>query len=194
MTPVLPAALLLWTLLASAFDLRTRQVPPWVLYPPPALGLLAFAVQAGPLPALLVLAAWLATELDGRRGAALTVVAVGLLLLLPAGRVIGAYWLVAYILWRLDLAGGADAVTGLGIVLWLPRWGTLAALGAGLTLWAWGCLLGALIRRRLARTVTPFAWLGLRAPGLPGYLLGLALLAASGLGWFGLLLDWVGTH
>ncbi|TAK14598.1 MAG: hypothetical protein EPO32_01550 [Anaerolineae bacterium] len=41
MTPVLLAALTLWTLLGTVFDLRTRRVPPLVLYPPAALGLLA---------------------------------------------------------------------------------------------------------------------------------------------------------
>jgi hypothetical protein len=131
------AFILVWFGLETLWDhLRSVVLPLWMVRPPVVLGILAQAVF-GKWSIAAAMAAALFLHLSER----LPIRGLGTILLLAASLlartwVLAAGFVLYWLLWELNIAGGADALAAYAALMIVSRWEMFWGLLAGIFLWA----------------------------------------------------------
>jgi hypothetical protein len=131
------AFILIWFGLETLWDqLRSVVLPLWLVLPPVILGILVQALF-GKWYIAAAMAAALILHLSER----LPIRGLGTVLLLAASLlarnwVLAAGFILYWLLWELNIAGGADALAAYAALMVIPRWEMFWSLLAGIFLWA----------------------------------------------------------
>jgi len=129
--------LLVWLGLETLWDLKKSVIIPLWLVLPPVLAGLAYQAVFGKWYIAAAMGAALLLHLSGKfliRGAG-----TGLLL---AASVLAGNWALAaglilfWVLWEVNIVGGADALAAYAVLLIVPRWEMFGFLLLGILLWA----------------------------------------------------------